>query len=125
MFQFVTEGFETYMQTKLLSIAHNRLHHFISTKYKGLSADKIDKSSITVLNITNKLFLVNSSRDSKVPYRVDMEIGTCSCDIGKNGTPCCHQAEVVSTSLQHTLCQFCAYPSPITLSGYCISTPWQ
>ncbi len=94
MFQFVTEGFETYMKRKLLSIAHNRFNNFISTKYKGLLADKIDKSSITVLNYTNKMFLVNSSRDSKVTYRVDMEIGTCSCDIDKNGTPCSHQAAV-------------------------------
>ena len=64
MFQFVTEGFETYMKRKLLSIAHNRFDNFISTKYKGLLADKIDKSSITVLDFTKKMFLVNTSRDS-------------------------------------------------------------
>ena len=53
MFQFVTEGFETYTKRKLLSIAHNRFD-FISTKYKGLLADKIDKSSITVLDLKKK-----------------------------------------------------------------------
>ena len=94
MFQFVT-GFETYMKRRLLSIAHNRFDNFISTKYKVLLADKIDKSSITVLDFTKKMFLVNTSRDSKVTYRVDMEIGTCSCEIGKNGSPRSHQAAIV------------------------------
>ena len=75
------------MKRKLLNIAHNRFDNFISTKYKGLLADKIDKSSITVLALQKKKFLVNTSRDSKVTYRVYMEIGTCSCEIGINGSP--------------------------------------
>ncbi len=95
MFQFVTESFETYMKRKLLSISHNRFDNFISAKYKGLLAYKIDKSSITLLDASKKMFLVTSSKDSKVSYRVDMEIGTCSCDIGKNGALCSHQAAVV------------------------------
>lgn len=95
MFQFVTEGFETYMKRKLLSVAHNRYDNFISHKYKGLLAEKIDKSSIKVLDSFKKMFLVNSSKDSKISYRVDMEIGTCSCETGQNGSPCSHQAAIV------------------------------
>ncbi len=89
MFQFVTESLETYMKRKLLSISHNRFDNFISAKYNTLLAYKIDKSSITLLDVI-KMFFVTSSKDSKVSYRVDMEIGTCSCDIGKNGGPCSH-----------------------------------
>ena len=41
------------------------------------------------------MFTVNSSRDSKTTYTVDMEIGTCSCGTSKNGLPCSHQAAII------------------------------
>ncbi len=50
---------------------------------------------MTVLDVNKKMFLITSSKDSKVSYRVEIEIGTCSCDIGKNGAPCSHQAALV------------------------------
>ena len=94
MFQFVTDALETYMTRKLLSIAHNRFDHFISTRFKGLLAEKINKSSITVLNPLKKLYKVHSSKDPTI-YAVDMDIGTCSCEKGRNGSPCSHQAAIV------------------------------
>ena len=62
MFQFVTEAFETYIKRRLLIIAHNRFDSYISSKYKGLLAEKIDKSSIIVLNFSKKMFTVKSSK---------------------------------------------------------------
>lgn len=95
MFQFVTDSLETYITRKLLSIAHNRFNHFISTKYKGLLADKINKASIVVLNSQKKMYQVHSSKEGSTVYTVDMDIGTCSCKIGTNGSPCSHQAAIV------------------------------
>ena len=36
-------------------------------------------------------------------YTVDMSIGTCSCEIGKDGTPCKHQYVLWSANLAHCI----------------------
>ena len=46
MFEFATEALELYHQRKLLSVAHNRVDHYISVKYRGLNASKIPKEHI-------------------------------------------------------------------------------
>ena len=46
-------------------------------------------------NEGKKLYHVNSRGDPTTNYIVDMELGTCSCDMGKNGSPCSHQAAIV------------------------------
>ena len=60
MFEFVTEALELYHQWKLLSIAHNRIDHYISLKYRGLNASKVPKEHIQPLN--DDQFAVKSSR---------------------------------------------------------------
>ena len=37
---------------------------------------------------------MKSRQDSHTEYRVDMNIGTCSCVAGKDGSPCSHQLAV-------------------------------
>ena len=94
MFQFVTDALENYIKRKLLNIAHNRFDNFISRKFKGLLADRIEKSDISVASVSKNIFHVNSQSEP-TKHIVDMEIGTCSCEKGKNGAPCSHQAAVV------------------------------
>lgn len=47
------------MKRKLLNIAHNRSDNFISRKYKGLLAENVDKSSISVASGTKKVYSHN------------------------------------------------------------------
>ena len=51
MFQFVTETMERYYQSKLLSVVHTRVDHFVSVLYQGLNAKQyLPKDSITKLS---------------------------------------------------------------------------
>ena len=45
-------------------------------------------------SISINVFHVNSQSEP-TKHIVDMEIGTCSCEKGKNAAPCLHQAVVV------------------------------
>ena len=94
LIQFVTDALENYIKRKLLNIAHNRFDNFISRKFKGLLADRIEKSDISVASISINVFHVNSQSEP-TKHIVDMEIGTCSCEKGKNGALCLQQAAVV------------------------------
>ena len=92
MLQFVTDAMELYYKRRLLSIAHNRFDHYIAVKYKAaiIPANKISKPSDS-----QRLLTVSSKTDSGVYYRVDMDLCTCSCPQGMDGSPCIHQAAVV------------------------------
>ena len=89
IFHFATEALELYYQRKLLSVAHNRVDHYVSLKFLGKNAMKITKDAITPLQ--NDLFLVHSKREVDTEYLVDMSLGTCSCPAGRDGSPCSHQ----------------------------------
>ncbi len=95
MFEFATEALELYHQRKLLSVAHNRVDHYVSVKYRGLNASRIPKEHIEQLPNKEDQFFVKSSRDPDNTYLVDMSLGTCSCQQGRDGSPCSHQAAVV------------------------------
>ena len=95
MFQFVTDAMELYYKRCLLSIAHNRFDHYIAVKYKGLNAAIIPANKINKQSDSQKLFVVASKTDPGVHYRVDMDLCTCSCPQGMDGSPCIHQAVVV------------------------------
>ena len=53
----------------------------------------MSQESITKLDSNS--YLVNSQTEVGVQYFVDMEIGVCSCNAGRDGSPCSHQAVVV------------------------------
>ena len=60
MFSFVTECLELYYIRKLLSVAHNRIDHYISLKYQGLRCVSIAREHIRSLDENNLTFLVDS-----------------------------------------------------------------
>ena len=66
MFQFVTDALENYMKRKLLNIAHNRFDYYISRKFKGLLAEMVDKSSISIVSAEKFFYHVKSTRDSTI-----------------------------------------------------------
>ena len=45
-FEFLTITFEVYYERRLLAIAYNRVDRYISLRYKGLGANKVDHSDI-------------------------------------------------------------------------------
>ena len=59
-----------------------------------LHAGRIFKEDIRPVLEDKDQFLVKSRRGSLTEYRVDMNIGTCSCVAGKDGSPCSHQLAV-------------------------------
>ena len=87
-----TETMERYYQTKLLSVAHSRLDRFISMRYQGLNAKAYEKGMIT--QVSNTIYTVQSNTECGVTYNIDMDIGTCTCPAGRDGSPCSHQAAV-------------------------------
>ena len=95
MFQFVTDAMELYYKRRLLSIAHNCFDHYIAVKYRGLNASVITANMINKLSESQRLFAVGSKSDPDIQYRVDMDLCTCSCPKGMDGSPCVHQAAVV------------------------------
>ena len=97
MFRFATEVLEIYHQRKLLSIANNRIDHYVSVKFQGKNATKISKEHITEVPDDPDQFLVQSTRDPDQQYLVDTAIGVCSCEEGKDGSPCSHQHAVYLT----------------------------
>ena len=92
---FVTEALELYYQRKLLSVAHNRLDHYVSLKFLGKNAERISKNAITPLPDYNNQFSVQSRQDSDTTYLVDMSLGTCTCPAGRDGSLCSHQHSVI------------------------------
>lgn len=54
-------------------------------------------SQETIKQVPNKeeQLFVKSSRDPDNTYLVDMSLGTCSCQNGRDGSPCSHQAAII------------------------------
>ena len=46
LFEFLTVTFEMYYERRLLAVAHNRMDRYISRRYKGLGAQKVNHDSI-------------------------------------------------------------------------------
>ena len=95
MFQFVTDAMEVYYKRGLLSVAHNRFDHYIASKYKRLKATMIPANKIIKQGDSEVLFMVTSKTDPDVQYNVDMDLCTCSCPQGMDGSPWVHQAAIV------------------------------
>ena len=100
VFEFITVTFEMYYERRLLAVAHNRMDRYISLRYKGLGASKVDAQDITKSKESDHIYHVQSkTRDIK--YAVDCQQWTCTCSIGRtgqpSGEPCKHQHAVAKT----------------------------
>ena len=98
MFAFLTESRELCYQRKLLNVSNSRMDHFVATKFLGQGAETVQHCAIeslgdSIFRVKSRKRLTGFDDDS---YVVDMHIGTCSCKRGQNGSPCAHQAAVVS-----------------------------
>lgn len=98
LFEFITVTFELYYVRRLLAIAYNRMDRFISLRYKGLGAQKINPEAIEASAEHPHIYLVGSTYYNNKSYEVDTQNWTCSCTAGRtgypSGEPCKHQHAV-------------------------------
>ena len=99
LFEFLTITFEAYYERRLLAIAYNRVDRYISLRYKGLGAKKVDQNDIKESTESTYMFKVKS-RTRSIEYEVDTERWTCTCSVGRtgqpSGEPCKHQHAVAN-----------------------------
>eukprot|EP00118_Oscarella_pearsei_P019528 m.208172 g.208172 ORF g.208172 m.208172 type:complete len:540 (+) comp39701_c1_seq9:1438-3057(+) len=101
MFHFLTETMERYYQSKILSVAHSRIDRYVALRFQGLNSLAFPKETISQLD--NGHFTVPSRTERGVVYCVDIEIGSCTCRAGIDGSPCSHQAAVAIHFGCHTV----------------------
>ena len=98
LFEFLTVTFELYYERRLLAVAHNRMDRYISLRYKGLGAVKVNEESICKSSTADHVYLVKSTVFVDKEYEVDTQKWTCTCTVGRtgypSGEPCKHQHSV-------------------------------
>ena len=100
LFEFLTVTFEMYYERRLLAVAHNRMDRYISLRYKGLGAQKVNQDSIRKSTENDHVYLVRSTYHTGMEYEVNTEKWTCTCTVGRtgypSGEPCKHQHSVAN-----------------------------
>lgn len=99
VFDFLTMTFEMYYERRLLAVAYNRIDRYISLRYKGLGAYKVDEGDISKSTENDFTYLVKS-KNVDIEYTVDAIKWTCTCSVGRtghpSGEPCKHQHAVAN-----------------------------
>ena len=96
---------ELYYQRRLLSLASNRLDHFLSLKYT-LAGVKLGSTSFDDVTVTEEdpdVYMVRSHTDPHNHWIVDLQLGECSCPVGYNGTLCKHQLVAATKFMKSTI----------------------
>ena len=91
MFTFIYDIMDMYYQKKRIAISNHRFETYVALRFQGLNAKKVSKASIIE---KNGWYKVKSCTCDKY-YDVNVNIGLCTCERGKDGSPCVHQAAVV------------------------------
>ena len=83
MFNFITDTMEKYYQNRLLDMAHSHYRPGIS----------LEISAIIPIQLFKQNSSLNPSKEFEevLEFYVDMEMGTCSCIKGLDGSECKHQ----------------------------------
>ena len=95
---------ENHYQVKLLNIASGKFDGTYSSRFKGISKkkgesigfripdkDTLSQIAANVISLGGKLFQVPSFDQQDTTYSVDMNVGICECENGRNGSVCKHQ----------------------------------
>ena len=95
MLDFIVNHLELYFERRLLNIAQSRFEKVVQSRFIHRKADGVNLDKIVHLDgPKGKTFKVHSSSSSEM-YTVDMNLGICSCPVGKTSAPCKHQAAVL------------------------------
>ena len=96
---------DSYYQRKLISIANNRLETYFALRFKGINAKKISAENVKKNN--DSWYRVRSQSEPSTWHDVNPAIGVCSCTLGRDGSPCAHQASVVYQHGEESLNYIC------------------
>ena len=89
---FVTTNMELFYKKCLINVANSRGR---KTKHSVNSqSTSIPKKNIDCID-GRATYHVKSQTKDNVSYSVDMDLGLCTCFMGKNGGPCKHQSAIV------------------------------
>ena len=103
LFQKLTFELNEHYKNKLLSVASGSFDGFYSPRFMGKSKKKekmgyslpsslqFSKMVEGISDHGNNVFSVPSESSDDISYLVDLNAGTCECEIGVNGAPCKHQ----------------------------------
>eukprot|EP00057_Strongylocentrotus_purpuratus_P009221 XP_011663695.1 PREDICTED: uncharacterized protein LOC752725 isoform X2 [Strongylocentrotus purpuratus] len=90
---FVSNRLEDYYQRRILDVANGRFDSIPSSKSVVNACDGLTDQDITKISETE--YKVVSPSESETEYHVNTHVGCCTCNIGRTGGPCKHQAAVV------------------------------
>ncbi|KAE8749126.1 hypothetical protein FOCC_FOCC004034 [Frankliniella occidentalis] len=91
LFDFLVTKLEAYYQSRIASVLNNRHHPHKKSRHTAPKPELL--VPLSCKKFSDQLYEVANSKTKKT-YTVDMEIGMCSCPVGKSGAPCKHQFKV-------------------------------
>ncbi|XP_078686972.1 uncharacterized protein LOC144919399 [Branchiostoma floridae x Branchiostoma belcheri] len=108
----ITTDLEDHYKTKLLSLADGSFDGHYRHRFMGKGKDGATGFAIptpeqqstylsSVQQFDNNIFTVASGSRPEQSYTVDMTVGTCSCSVGKDGSPCKHQYVLWAANKSH------------------------
>ena len=91
LFDFIVSRMETYYQRRILDVSNNRMGCNPRSRY---TAEPAAVQAQDVHKVAGTMYTVPSVAVPGDVHTVDMEIGICTCHVGRTGCLCKHQAVV-------------------------------
>ena len=115
MCDFIVTRMESYYVRRILDVANNRVSDPRS-RYVMEAAD-VDKQQVHKVGRT--VYTVPSASVAGATYTVDMDVGLCTCLVGRTGCGCKHQAAVAHMYKLATINQMPQFSSHLRRLLYC------
>lgn len=75
IFDFITITLETYVEQRLLAVAHLWLDSYVALQFKGLHANKFPQSNIQPVDISKGYYKVKGCTKEDLYYNIDIRLG--------------------------------------------------
>ena len=118
MCDFIVTRMESYYVRRILDVANNRVSDPRS-RYVMEAAD-VDKQQVHKVGRT--VYTVPSASVAGATYTVDMDVGLCTCLVGRTGCGCKHQAAVAHMYKLATTNQTPQFSPHLRRLLYCVAT---
>ena len=118
MCNFIVTRTESYSVRRILDVANNRVSDPRS-RYVMEAAD-VDKQQVHKVGRT--VYTVPSAYVASATHTVDMDVGLCTCLVGRTGCGCKHQAAVAHMYKLATTNQMPQFSPHLRRLLYCVAT---
>ncbi|KAK7918603.1 hypothetical protein WMY93_009887 [Mugilogobius chulae] len=121
----ITMDMEQHYKEKLLSVSDGSYDCNLRSRFSGKASSKNDRLGFrvpteeeqrrltsSIKEFPNDVFEVDSLSETGQRYTVDMVLGCCSCDQGKDGSPCKHQYVLWASNISNNV-NFIPVSSPL------------